>query len=69
MKNENEARKTPAEMFEEFIQEGERKSRLSHNTLGKYLQLLKMLKELRLPDVQDRNESVYRKFYEYHTDN
>lgn len=68
-KNENEARKTPAEMFEEFIRERERKSRLSYNTLGKYLQLLKMLKELRLPDAQDWNESVYRKFYEYHTDN
>lgn len=64
----DEAQKTPAEMFEEFIKERERKSRLSYNTLGKYLQLLKMLKELRLPDVQDWNESVYRKFYEYHSE-
>lgn len=63
----DEARKTPSEMFGEFMREKERKGRMSYNTLGKYLQLQKIIKEMRLPDARDWDEGVYRKFYEYHS--
>lgn len=60
-------KKTPCMMFEEFIKDRERKIRMSYQTLGKYLQILEIIKTLPLPEVQDWDGEVYRQFFDYHS--